>query len=152
MIESEKPIDPRLAYCGLYCGACPIHIATLEEGGFKAEDGARLSCSGCRSDECPPWCRECALKECARRRGLAVCGDCGDYPCPDYAGFRDAAEYPYHSECPAQLELIEDEGAAAWLSAMQSKWTCPDCGRPATWWEKKCRACGAPMPGFDKPK
>jgi hypothetical protein len=151
METNAKKLDPRAAYCGLYCGACPVFIATRESGSLSADDGASLSCSGCRSDECAPWCLECSLKKCARKRGLAFCGECADYPCADYSGFRDAPPYPYHAECPGYLKDIAALGTAGWLMSMESKWTCPDCGRPASWWEKKCRACGIPMPGFDKP-
>lgn len=151
MEAKAKKIDQRAAYCGLYCGSCPVFIATRESGGMKTKEGGTLSCSGCRSDDCPSWCLDCELKKCARKREMAFCVDCADYPCEPYVGFRDASEYPYHAECPAYLEEIKAKGAPAWLGDMEAKWTCPDCGRPASWWDKKCKACGVPMPGFDEP-
>jgi rubredoxin len=32
-----EAIDNRAAYCGLYCGACPVFLATSAEGGLKSE-------------------------------------------------------------------------------------------------------------------
>jgi hypothetical protein len=151
-MESEnKRIDPRAAYCGLFCGACPVLVATRETGGLDAEGGKKLECSGCRSESTPPWCAECGLKSCARERRLDFCGQCGEYPCAKFVSFRDDPRYPYHGECPEYLSAISEKGWRAWLSDMEGKWTCPDCGRPAAWWDETCQACGIRMPGFRKP-
>jgi hypothetical protein len=147
-----EAIDSRAAYCGLYCGACPVFLATRAEGGLLAEDGALLACDGCRSSRLPPWCAECALKACAREKKLGFCGECSEYPCAPYVGFRDAAQYPYHTECPAYLEAIKAEGWQAWLASMERKWSCPDCSKPASWWDQVCPSCKISMPGFKKPE
>jgi hypothetical protein len=144
-------IDDRAAYCGLFCGACPVFLATRAEGGLKAEGGALLSCDGCRSERLPVWCAQCSLKTCARKKEIEFCGDCGQYPCADYAGFRDSADYPYHSECPGYLSSIKAEGWKAWLESMERMWSCAECGRPASWWDRICPSCRSAMPGFQKP-
>ena len=137
----------RAAYCGLYCGACPVFLATRTDGGLAATDGTRLACDGCRSDRLPPWCAECGLKACARKKGLAFCGECSEYPCVPYAGFRDAREFPYHLDCPGYLKAIKAIGAAAWLSSMEEKYRCPACSKPISGGGGSCPSCGSPVPG-----
>lgn len=144
-------IDYRAAYCGLFCGACPVFLATETEGGIKAEDGAILACGGCRSERLTPWCAQCSLKACAQKRGLDFCGECAEYPCESFAGFRDTPDFPYHSECPSYLSAIKAEGWKSWIASMERKWRCPDCGRECSWWDQSCPSCKKAMPGFKKP-
>jgi hypothetical protein len=146
-----ETVDNRAAYCGLFCGACPVFLATRAEGGLATEDGSRIACDGCRSERLPSWCAECGLKACAKKKGLAFCGECSDFPCDPYAGFRDAKEYPYHLDCPGYLKAIASMGAAAWLSSMEEKYRCPRCAKPISWWSGMCPSCGSPVPGYRKP-
>ena len=93
-----------VTYCGLYCGLCsmggrvPEQAAALRD--TLRKDGAEgwgqqvpgfpefwsyletlaggPTCS-CREGECgPPFC---AIRKCARERGIDVCAFCEDYPC-----------------------------------------------------------------------
>ena len=54
----------KLAYCGLYCGACPLYLATragtldsLVSHGMGAE---HLRCLGCRSEKVSVYCLNCS--------------------------------------------------------------------------------------------
>lgn len=54
--------------CGLLCGKC----AYWEVPG----------CPGCVRMEKPFWGDSCPVKSCCEQRGLAHCGQCGEFPCP----------------------------------------------------------------------
>ena len=94
-------MDPWLAYCGLPCDSCPIHLATLEPDDRKRQELrtaiARLcteqygvpldplavtDCDGCRAGgRLFSGCRDCRIRPCAVARGLDSCAFCADYPC-----------------------------------------------------------------------
>ncbi len=132
-------------YCGLYCGACPALLET------KA-GAAQTACRGCRSDQNPEWCRTCGLKACARGKNVEFCFACPEYPCADLEEFKTSAEYPYHSEVYGYMETIREEGKPAWLKNMKARWSCPACGREASWWDTACPDCGAKLNGYEKPR
>ncbi len=89
------------AYCGLPCGTCPIHLATLEEDRslqlsmradiarigaeqygipMRAED--ITDCDGCRTGaRLFSGCAKCEIRKCAIERELESCGLCDDYAC-----------------------------------------------------------------------
>ncbi len=87
-----------VAYCGIYCGLCdrrtrvPQRAADLKASMEKAEydspedfwrqletlaDVPDDKC--CRTGKCgAPFC---AVRKCAKARGLEICTDCDEYPC-----------------------------------------------------------------------
>jgi len=91
-----------LAYCGLSCETCPVHLATLEPDSGKKQvlrgDVARMcqemyalnltadqveDCDGCRvGARLFSGCRECLIRRCAAGREVETCADCMEYPCP----------------------------------------------------------------------
>lgn len=94
-------MDPMIGYCGLSCGSCPIHLATLEPDAAKRQAmkvevarlctetyGMRLAveqvsdCDGCRAGgRLFGPSRSCRIRECAEARRLESCAFCADYPC-----------------------------------------------------------------------
>ncbi len=92
----------RVAFCGLTCEACPIHLATREE---NKEEQARMraeivqlsreqygltfslaeitDCDGCREEAKRLFsaCVNCPIRKCAREKGLENCAYCADYTC-----------------------------------------------------------------------
>ena len=140
------------AYCGLYCGACAILVATErgevekllereEAAGYTVE---QLTCRGCRTDVLACFCADCEMLKCARERGVAYCSDCEDYPCEHNKAFQ-ADEHPHHSVVLKNLEAIRERGADAWLAEQAERWKCPSCGARFTWYEEKCDQCGAEL-------
>lgn len=84
-----------MAYCGYFCGQCPVYKASAcgdetekerlarqystEKQPLTAED---IHCQGCGEDtQLPVFCRGCFIRACAGKKGLSHCGDCGEYPC-----------------------------------------------------------------------
>jgi hypothetical protein len=91
-----------IAYCGLACDSCPIHLATLEKNTSKqaemriliAEQLSRIygtapkpgiitDCDGCTVNDGRLFtgCIDCEIRKCAIMRNLTNCAYCSDYPC-----------------------------------------------------------------------
>lgn len=90
MILEEK----RDAYCGLYCGACPVFISTTAAIAAGKTDFTNPEgfCLGCKSAVVSGWCAQCTLKSCAKEKGFDTCAECAEYPCEPMKGFIEAAE------------------------------------------------------------
>ncbi|MBN1181081.1 MAG: DUF3795 domain-containing protein [Bacteroidales bacterium] len=95
-------MNTMIAYCGLACESCPIHLATLETDKIKQQAlresiaeicrkhyGIHLTakevndCDGCKaySDVLFSGCRKCEIRKCAINRDLESCAFCEDYAC-----------------------------------------------------------------------
>lgn len=91
-----------LAYCGLNCITCPIHLATIESDKIR-QKAMRLAiveeymrqyrmslqlqditdCDGCRTNTGRLFsgCVDCEIRKCATARDLQNCAYCVDYIC-----------------------------------------------------------------------
>ncbi len=81
-----------IACCGLDCGRCDAHIATVNDDDALREKTARLwsklngvtitkdmiNCDGCRADGTKTvYCESlCPIRQCAMGKGFETCGDC----------------------------------------------------------------------------
>lgn len=91
-----------IAYCGLSCNSCPIHLATREENPYQKRKlkqsiaelctkqyGMILNpedvndCDGCRADTGRLFsgCLNCEIRKCAIRKQLESCAFCHEYIC-----------------------------------------------------------------------
>jgi hypothetical protein len=112
-----------LAYCGLYCGGCPIFWATRETDPQKkhrmrvaiariiGEQYGRsvipeeiTDCDGCRKTGGRLFasCVDCRIRPCAQGRGHETCAACSDYPCSNLKPIFDS-----------------DPGARGWLEVVR---------------------------------
>jgi len=95
-------MESTIAYCGLDCSTCPIHLATLEEdlavkSKMRIEIGDMLAkiynttpkpeiicdCDGCRviDGRLFTGCTSCEIRNCAMDTSLENCAYCRNYPC-----------------------------------------------------------------------
>jgi hypothetical protein len=95
-------METMIAYCGLICDTCPIHLATLVEDEFRKQNmkesiagqcfeqygmnlkpGDITDCDGCRADNerIFPGCLKCEIRKCAGQKRIDSCAYCDDYPC-----------------------------------------------------------------------
>jgi len=97
-----------MGYCGLVCETCPIYLATRKENrseqamlrveiarlcreqyglAYQAED--ITDCDGCLGEESQlfPPSRNCAIRSCAKEKGLENCAYCSDYTCEQLETF-----------------------------------------------------------------
>ena len=81
-----------IAYCGLDCEKCDAYLATINNDQALRAKTAKLwaelnnapilpehiNCEGCRVDGMKTvYCDSlCAIRQCARKKGVATCGDC----------------------------------------------------------------------------
>jgi hypothetical protein len=95
-------MNKSLAYCGLVCNSCPIHLATIEED-LSHQATMRISiaeqinqeygtdykssnindCDGCRAntERLFSGCLNCEIRKCARLKNLENCAHCSEYSC-----------------------------------------------------------------------
>ena len=145
------------AYCGLYCGACPVYLkrpndwiveTVLAQHELTFEE---LHCEGCRSDHLSPSCMDCRIRDCAQHKGLDSCAPCTEFPCQWIAGFRTIR--PHGAETVPNLTAIREHGSASWLASQARHWACRTCGTTGSWYEQTCTSCGATLSaGWAKPE
>ena len=95
-------METMLAYCGLDCESCPIHLATLEtniseQAKMRIQIAEQLSkiygttpkpemisdCEGCKSTNGRLFasCADCKIRQCARAKNMINCAYCSDFEC-----------------------------------------------------------------------
>ena len=98
-----------IAYCGLVCSDCPAFVATQADdmdalaqlaAQWSEQFGAAMTAEDCMCDGClvaghkVGYCRECAVRQCARERGKANnCAHCDDFGCENLTNFWQHAPY-----------------------------------------------------------
>lgn len=133
-------MDEKFAcYCGLYCENCPVKASVvpaakvlfdeMKKAGFEdviamipngsqfwtflrgmAENMQFTSChEGCGNPEC-------AIRICARAKGIAMCALCESYPCNHFDKF--LAENPKLGRDNA---LLRDQGMAKWAKLQDKR-------------------------------
>ncbi|MGA3086170.1 MAG: DUF3795 domain-containing protein [Thermodesulfobacteriota bacterium] len=142
--ESDKKLA---AVCGLYCEACSLFIATMEDPArlkgmakrFQVSEEA-VKCYGCRSTKRGPYCQTCKMFFCAAERGIAFCSQCEEYPCDELKQFQSAM--PHRIDLWENLERIESMGYKQWLKEIRKNYVCPRCQTINSTYDLKCRKCG----------
>ena len=112
-----------IAFCGLACDTCPIHLATLEVDLSRQKEmresitkifstqyminilpGDIGDCDGCRGENNRLFfgCGECKVRACAKRKGIKNCAFCEEFACDN---LKDLFKYDPHSK--TRLEKIK---------------------------------------------
>jgi len=147
-------MDVRIAYCGLYCGACKIFIATAENALDDIVKQSKipleyLSCDGCRSGKINLCCMNCGIRRCCIMKKIYSCNECEEFPCSVLIAF-DTDEYPHHHGVIESLKRLSELGAVQWLEMQHKRWNCKSCHTPFHWYEKNCEKCGSEVPGYKR--
>jgi len=152
--ESIENRDKRLvAACGLFCPACTLYIATLEDPKrlkrlakrFQLSE-EKVKCYGCHSDKRGPYCKTCKMVACAAEKGIDFCGECDTYPCEELKTFQEAM--PHRIELWSAQERIKNAGYKQWFQEMVEEFSCPHCDTINSAYDLTCRNCGND-PGCD---
>ncbi len=135
MKRPQKFDAAMLAPCGVNCAVCYRHISPRKHG---------VACGGCLAgdDGKPERCRMCAIKACARGKGLLRCHDCGDFPCRRIRNFDKSYRKRYRVSVVANGVAAGEEGIEAFMSKELEKWTCRHCGGLVSQHDGTCSECG----------
>ena len=150
--SSEKLVAP----CGLYCGACPMFLATQQKDDQKikalyqqfsasgkmkiaAED---LLCDGCiAGGRVASFCRVCQIRDCASKKAKSSrCSECSDFACSRITGFNNDGML-HHSEVLENLRQLRGMGIQEWARHEAERWSCPQCKSPIAWYDAECAKC-----------
>lgn len=131
-----KPAEKRtyeLAYCGIYCASCELHL----KGG---KDGKK--CKGCTH---PSKTSTCKVFVCAKAKGVANCGLCDAFETCETAKLHH--EKPlYRQVARRTCKRVKEVGLAAVADEQRARWTCKACGKIFPWNTKGvCPHCGKPV-------
>ena len=148
-IYDEREVDLGLvAVCGMYCGACPVYRAWVEQDAPRLQalakslhvDPGSLMCTGCRAPSAFCLTTDCEVKRCAESRELFFCGECDEFPCEKIARVETRG-----GQCASIEEnaaRLRDVGWHAWLREQDARWRCPECRAKVGFDDPKCHACG----------
>jgi hypothetical protein len=119
MTEKQNEKDENLiAYCGLYCGACPSFITG--------------KCDGCRSISAKSAIvyKACQVKPCCVENDFFTCADCTIFAstkeCKKYNPLLlKIASWVESSDRSKAIEMIKTKGRAEFAAFMKEKhWVC----------------------------
>jgi hypothetical protein len=155
--EGPENKEKLIAPCALYCGACPMYLATQEKDEQKTKSilqqfGARdakltladLQCDGCiGGGRIATFCRKCAMRACAESKpDVTRCADCPDFPCSRITSFNNDGML-HHAEVLENSRQLREVGIKEWAKREQDRWSCPQCRAAISWYDKACSRCGA---------
>jgi len=149
--SNEKLVAP----CGLYCGACPMYIATQQKDDKKVQAMMKqfgranmpaddMLCDGCiGGGRLAVFCRKCEILSCASKKSPQSkrCFDCSDFACDRINKFNNDGML-HHAEVLPNLRQIRSVGLNKWAKLEEEKWSCPKCKSPVTWYDPACSKCG----------
>ena len=152
VVYDEREVDPRLAgVCGLYCGACEVYRAWVEQDQARLEALAhthgvpisKVMCTGCRTPS--PFCfsGDCEIKRCAESRGVPGCAECDAFPCGTIERF--VAGGKHRVALRENAPRLREVGWYAWLREQDARWRCPECHAKIGFDDDTCRGCGRPL-------
>ncbi len=144
----------KLGYCGLFCGACELFLATknntlskiAKEKNIKEE---LLECKGCKSTVTSINCRNCSIKKCCIQKGISVCAECNEFPCSVLKAFEND-HCPHHKGLIESQKAIKKIGIDDYIKKQETIWKCPKCNKPYSWYENKCSGCESDVDGYTK--
>ncbi len=125
------------AYCGLYCGACSLYLASV-----KAEDPSKVVCLGCKSNKLAEHCLKCTMKDCAKEKSLSSCGQCNQFPCEKTKAFHTSGK-DMVKVAEKNCYRIRQTGYSTWIKEQVSRWTCTKCGTVFSFSDENCPSCKA---------
>jgi hypothetical protein len=117
--------ETQLAWCGLACVTCPIHLATLEPDktvqhsmresivaelariyGMSIQAGGITDCDGCRAENGRLFsgCSECVIRKCTMHHDLENCAYCSQYACDNLI-----KHYQFDPDSRKRLEEIRQK-------------------------------------------
>lgn len=147
-----------VASCGLYCGACPMYLATQEKdeqrlASIQKQFGSGpmklskddLLCDGCLGGgRLASFCRKCAIREsAAAKTKTRRCSECAEFACSRITAFNNDGML-HHAEVLENLRQLRTMGIKDWTNHEEDRWHCPKCRTMISWYDPECPKCKAP--------
>jgi len=147
-----------VASCGLYCGACPMYLATHENdeqrlasiqkqlgSGLMKLSQEDLLCDGCLGGgRLATFCRKCAIRESATdKTRTRRCSECAEFSCSRITDFNNDGIL-HHAEVLDNLRQLRAMGIENWTKHEENRWRCPKCRSMFSWYDPECPKCKAP--------
>jgi hypothetical protein len=144
-----------VAPCGLYCGACPMYLASQQKDGQKIEALHKqfssgnmklavedLLCDGCIANgRIASFCRKCGIRDCASKKTKSQrCSECSDFACSRITGFNNDGML-HHAEVLENLRQLRGMGIKEWTKHEAARWSCPQCKSQISWYDAECSKC-----------
>jgi len=124
------------AYCGLYCGACSLYLASV-----KAADPSKVVCLGCKSDKLAEHCLKCTMKDCAKEKNSAP-RQCSQFPCEKTKAFHTSGK-DMVKVAEKNCYSIRQTSYPVWIKQQAKRWTCGNCGSTFSFSDETCPNCKA---------
>jgi hypothetical protein len=114
-----KPLKvfPTIGVCGLDCGLCPRYYTV-----------GTSRCPGCGGPGFLDKHPSCSfITCCVKKRGLEVCGQCPEFPCPRFKSDEEYRQAPLSSSYPpdrkllSNLRFIREKGIQAFARQQQKR-------------------------------
>ena len=149
-----------VASCGLYCGACPMYLATQENDeerlaaifkqlgpGLSKISLEDLLCDGCLGGgRLATFCRNCAIRESAiAKTKTRRCSECAEFACSRITDFNNDGML-HHAEVLENLRQLKSMGITNWTKHEEDHWRCPKCQTTFSWYDQECPKCRTPRP------
>lgn len=123
------------APCGMNCVVCYKYCYH------------KKPCAGCLNSDLgkPEHCRNCAIKDCVRTRGLDYCFQCPEYPCKRLKYMEKSYQTRYQASLMANSAAVQALGLEAFMAEQREKYTCPACGGIISLHDRACSQCQRQM-------
>jgi hypothetical protein len=96
---------PTIGCCGIECGLCPRYYTV-----------GTSRCPGCAGPDFVNKHPSCAIGNCCvKKKGLEVCAQCSEFPCPRLASWDATDSFVTHTRSLKNLEFIKQNGLVQFL-------------------------------------
>ncbi len=110
---------PTIGVCGLDCGLCPRY--------YTVGPSRCPGCAGPRFFDKHPSCS--FITCCVKGKGLEVCAECSDFPCPkfkseeEYRKVKESSSYPPCTKILSNMGFIRKHGINAFMEEQKNRMT-----------------------------
>jgi len=116
-MNEHVKIYPTIGVCGLDCGLCPRYYTV-----------GNSRCPGCCGPEFSSKHPSCSfITCCVKKKGLEVCAECSDFPCPkfksdeEYQQLKESSSYPSYKKVMPNLNFIKEHGVERFVAEQKKR-------------------------------